>query len=78
MKNPNPNWGQFHIRELRKGIRTALQSGNHRALVIAAGAAVDFLNRRLTDAARVGCHHCDEGEPGTPCWWCGLKSNKQV
>lgn len=35
---------------------------------------IRFLDRRLTDAAKAGCHHCDDvGEPGAPCWWCGLK-----
>lgn len=33
-----------------------------------------FLKTRLTDAAKAGCHHCHEGERGTPCWWCGLKN----
>ena len=32
-----------------------------------------FLRNRLTEAAIAGCHQCDEGEKGTPCWWCGLK-----
>lgn len=36
--------------------------------------AVMFLNTRLTDAAKGGCHHCDDvGEAGATCWWCGLK-----
>jgi hypothetical protein len=35
-----------------------------------------FLDRRLTDAAKGGCHHCHEGESGAPCWWCGLKNRK--
>jgi hypothetical protein len=33
-----------------------------------------FLDKRLTDAAKGGCHHCGEGDKGTPCWWCGLRN----
>lgn len=36
--------------------------------------AVTFLRTRLTDAAKSGCHHCGEGDRGTPCWRCGLKN----
>ncbi len=33
-----------------------------------------FLRRRLTDAAKGGCHHCGEQETRyAPCHWCGLK-----
>lgn len=40
--------------------------------------AIRFLHLRLTDAAKAGCHHCDEGARGTPCWWCGLKNETSV
>lgn len=36
--------------------------------------AIWFLTHRLTDAAKAGCHHCDENEKGEPCFWCGLKT----
>jgi hypothetical protein len=26
---------------------------------------------RSTEAAIHGCHHCNEGAVGQPCWWCG-------
>jgi hypothetical protein len=36
--------------------------------------AVQWLRANLTDAARVGCHHCGEAEhSGAPCRWCGLR-----
>ncbi len=37
-------------------------------------AAADFITERLTEAAIEGCHHCGEGDKGSPCWWCGLKN----
>lgn len=33
---------------------------------------IEFLQQRLTEAAISGCHHCNEGQSGSPCWWCGL------
>lgn len=52
----------------------ALQRGEETAST----RAVKFLKRRLTEAAIHGCHHCHEGEAGTPCWWCGLKNRKRA
>lgn len=40
--------------------------------------AIAFLEKRLTDAAKGGCHHCDEGDKGSPCWWCGLKNGRSI
>lgn len=44
---------------------------------IAMDEAIDFLRMRLSDAARDGCHHCDETQPAHICWWCGLSSGSQ-
>lgn len=33
---------------------------------------LQFMERRLSEAAKEGCHHCDEVGPGEPCRWCGL------
>ncbi len=29
------------------------------------------LDHEQTEAAIHGCHHCNEGADGHPCWWCG-------
>jgi hypothetical protein len=36
--------------------------------------AIGFINGRLSEAAREGCHHCDEERNGrgAACYWCGL------
>lgn len=57
-----PDYGRYHV----EALRTLPHPEAHEA--------ADFLERRLTDAALDGCHHCDEGDStDAPCWWCGLK-----
>lgn len=59
--------------ELIKALRKQARAGNGIDQVLATR-VIRFLERRLTDAAKAGCHHCDErGEAYAPCWWCGLK-----
>ena len=57
-------YGQSVIDALNKGEPDAVER------------AVWFLRNRLTDAAKAGCHHCDEGERGAPCHWCGLRTRR--
>jgi hypothetical protein len=66
------DYAQLLIRDLQQA---AKNSPNGRVLLLR---AADFLNRRLTEAAIGGCHHCHEGDTGTPCWWCGLKNRKRL
>ena len=63
-------FGGTVIRELSELRRTTVDTDTR----IAIGRALAFLRTRLTDAAKAGCHHCGEGEKGSPCWWCGLKN----
>lgn len=59
--------------ELIKDLRRQARAGNGADQVLTTR-AIRFLERRLTDAAKAGCHHCDDvAEKGSPCWWCGLK-----
>lgn len=66
-------------RTFAKDIRPALVAARRRKdlppeVATAIGETLKFLNRRLTEAAKHGCHHCGEGERGSPCWWCGLRN----
>lgn len=75
MSRPS-DYGAAHIKALRK----ALKDGGVNVpgpVQIAATGTIRFLERRLTDAAKAGCHHCTEGPRGAPCWWCGLKNGGQ-
>lgn len=65
MKRMNDEYADTVIKALKKG-----EPG-------AAERAAKFMKRRLTPAAIFGCHHCHEGDSGTPCWWCGLKNRKR-
>lgn len=65
----------FWDREVRPGLNKALKRDDVPDAVKAAiRDALYFGRKRLTDAARGGCHHCGEGDHGTPCHWCGLKN----
>lgn len=64
------------IRDLTKALRAAPAGTVPADVQVQATRAVRFLKRRLTPAAVHGCHHCDEGLPGEPCWWCGLRSTR--
>lgn len=68
-------YGAAIIKDLRKA-RRRIDQFAHPEVVQAIDRAVKFLRTRLTDAAKAGCHHCDEGEKDAPCWWCGLKTHK--
>jgi hypothetical protein len=75
----DPKYGAVHIRRLTKVLRLAqgeppLPEWAQQFV----GDALKFLRRRLTDAAKAGCHHCDEGEPGQPCHWCGLRTTRST
>lgn len=77
---PVENWDKHPariIRDLTKALR-ANGANVPMDVQVAATRAVRFLRNRLTQAAIHGCHHCDEGERGKPCWWCGLKNTKRV
>lgn len=61
------------LKELR-GLRGELKEHLGAASLAIVDRTIRFLDRRLTDAAKAGCHHCDDvQERGGPCWWCGLK-----
>lgn len=62
------DFANHHVRALQD----ALLLGGRAQLVEAAHDVLRFLERRLTQRAKVGCHHCGEGEIGEPCLWCGL------
>ena len=64
------NYAQPVIDDL-VGIRRRTSSAVTSAML---DSAIDFLKRRMTDAAKAGCHHCDEErDRPAPCRWCGLK-----
>lgn len=66
------------IRDLTKALRAAPAGSVPADVQTQATLAIRFLQRRLTEAAIHGCHHCDEGERGAACWWCGLKNTKRT
>lgn len=67
------DFGNYHQRKLKAAMQRTPD-----AIPTELREAVDgvlwFLDRRLTDAAKAGCHHCGEGDRGIPCWWCGLRN----
>lgn len=69
------DFGSYHQRQLK-----AVLQRNRRRIPIdmqdAVAGVLKFLDERLNDAAKTWCHHCGEGEPGMPCWWCGLRNKK--
>lgn len=71
------DYGNYHLRKLKAAMQRTAQP-IPREVQTAVAEVLRFLDRRLTDAAKAGCHHCDEGERGTPCRWCGLKTNRRL
>ncbi len=71
MAKRHESFGQSVIVELR-ALGKSLHDNGYDAPAIER--AVTFLTTRLTEAARHGCHHCGEGERGTPCYHCGLRN----
>lgn len=73
-KTKTDDYGGVLLKELRQVRRRILADTVGPGPLSVIDRTIRFLDRRLTDAAKAGCHHCDDvQEKGGPCWWCGLK-----